>query len=114
MFLFIVPLYGAIATRVTRIKLINTVTTFFIVTLLLFFALVSAGAYPTAVAVTFYLWIGVFSLMVIAQFWSFANDLYTPEQGKRLFAIVGFGDLSAQPSAPCSRHNWPASLVSDR
>ncbi len=37
------------------------------------------------------MWIGVFNLMVIAQFWSFANDLYTPEQGKRLFAIVGFG-----------------------
>lgn len=91
LFLFIVPLYGAIATRVTRIKLINSVTSFFIATLLLFFALVSAGAYPTVVAITFYLWIGVFSLMVIAQFWSFANDLYTPEQGKRLFAIVGFG-----------------------
>jgi AAA family ATP:ADP antiporter len=29
--------------------------------------------------------------MVIAQFWSFANDLYTPDEGKRLFAIVGFG-----------------------
>ena len=29
--------------------------------------------------------------MVVAQFWSFANDLYTPDQGKRLFAIVGFG-----------------------
>jgi ATP/ADP translocase len=29
--------------------------------------------------------------MIIAQFWSFANDLYTPDQGKRLFAIVGFG-----------------------
>lgn len=91
LFLFIVPLYGAIATRVTRIRLINSVTAFFIVTLLLFFTMVSADAYPTAVAITFYLWIGVFSLMVIAQFWSFANDLYTPEQGKRLFAIVGFG-----------------------
>ena len=91
LFLFIVPLYGAIATRVSRIKLINTVTSFFIATLLVFFAMVSSGAYPTAVAITFYLWIGVFSLMVIAQFWSFANDLYTPEQGKRLFAIVGVG-----------------------
>jgi AAA family ATP:ADP antiporter len=29
--------------------------------------------------------------MVIAQFWAFANDLYTNEQGKRLFAIVAFG-----------------------
>ena len=39
----------------------------------------------------FFLWVGIFNLMVMAQFWSFANDLYTSEQGKRLFAIVGFG-----------------------
>ena len=56
-----------------------------------FFFLASSGVYPTAVGMLFYLWISVFSLMVIAQFWGFANDLYTPEQGKRLFAIVGFG-----------------------
>lgn len=29
--------------------------------------------------------------MVIAQFWSFANDVYTQEEGKRLFPIVAFG-----------------------
>ena len=91
LFLVIVPLYGAFATRVNRIRLINSVTAFFIVTLLLFFAVASSGAYPTAVGILYYVWLGVFSLMVIAQFWSFANDLYTPEQGKRLFAIVGFG-----------------------
>ncbi|MCB1161462.1 hypothetical protein KDL67_02105, partial [bacterium] len=39
----------------------------------------------------FFLWIGIFSVSLVAQFWSFANDLYTPEQGKRLFAILGFG-----------------------
>jgi AAA family ATP:ADP antiporter len=91
LFLVIVPLYGALASRVTRVRLINSVTAFFVTTLLGFFVLVSNGVYPAAVAITFYVWIGVFSLMVIAQFWSFANDLYTPEEGKRLFAIVGFG-----------------------
>jgi AAA family ATP:ADP antiporter len=29
--------------------------------------------------------------MVVAQYWGFANDLYTPEQGKRLFPVVGLG-----------------------
>ena len=29
--------------------------------------------------------------MVPAQFWAFANDVYTPETGKRLFVIVAFG-----------------------
>jgi AAA family ATP:ADP antiporter len=91
LFLVIVPLYSALATRVNRLKLLLSVTTFFIVTLLGFYAIAVGGAFPAAVGITFYLWIGVFNLMVLAQFWSFANDLYTPEQGKRLFAIVGFG-----------------------
>jgi AAA family ATP:ADP antiporter len=29
--------------------------------------------------------------MVVAQFWSFANDVYSKEEGERLFVIVGFG-----------------------
>jgi ATP:ADP antiporter, AAA family len=91
LFLFIVPLYGRLAGKVTRISLLNTVTSFFIVTLLGFFLITSSRAYPALVGISFFLWIGVFNLMVVAQFWSFANDLYTPEQGKRLFAIVGFG-----------------------
>jgi len=41
--------------------------------------------------VVFFLWVGLFSLMVVAQFWAFANDIYTEEQGKRLFAIIGIG-----------------------
>jgi AAA family ATP:ADP antiporter len=41
--------------------------------------------------VVFFIWVGIFNMMVIAQFWSFANDLYTPEQGKRLFPLVAFG-----------------------
>ena len=91
LFLVIVPLYSAFASRVDRIRLINRVTMFFVVTLIGFYFLARLQLSPTLVAVTFFLWVGVFNLMIIAQFWSFANDLYTPEQGKRLFAIVGFG-----------------------
>jgi AAA family ATP:ADP antiporter len=91
LFLVIVPIYGSIASRMNRIRLINSVTMFFVITLIGFFFASQAGLHPTVVAVTFFLWMGVFNLMIIAQFWSFANDVYTPEQGKRLFAIVGFG-----------------------
>ncbi len=91
LFLVIVPLYSSLANRVNRIRLINSVTAFFVVTLIGFFFIGRIGVYPTLVAVAFFLWMGVFNLMIIAQFWSFANDLYSPEQGKRLFAIVGFG-----------------------
>ena len=91
LFLFIVPLYSSFANRLDRMRLINSVTMFFVVTLIGFFFVARLGVSPTLVAVMFFLWVGVFNLMVVAQFWSFANDLYTPEQGKRLFAIVGVG-----------------------
>ena len=84
----IVPLYSAVASRVSRVKLINGVTLFFIACLVAFFGLSAAGV---SVGVPFFIWVGIFNLMVIAQLWAFANDVYTVEQGKRLFAIVGFG-----------------------
>jgi ATP:ADP antiporter, AAA family len=86
--LILVPIYSAIASRVSRVRLINSVTLFFIACLLAFFVLTRAGV---AIGVPFFIWVGIFNLMIIAQLWAFANDVYTVEQGKRLFAIVGFG-----------------------
>ena len=87
----VVPLYGALARRMNRRRLINVVTLFFIACPLAFFAALGAGL---QVGVVFFLWIGIFSLMVIAQFWAFCNDLYTVEAGKRLFAVIAFGASS--------------------
>jgi AAA family ATP:ADP antiporter len=88
LFLILVPLYSAIASRVSRVKLINSVTLFFVACLIAFFALHRAGV---PIGVAFFIWVGIFNLMVIAQLWAFATDVYTVQQGKRLFAIVGFG-----------------------
>ncbi len=87
--LFLIPAYGAIANRVNRIKLISFVTLFFVANLAVFYAM--AVAHAPFLGVVYFIWVGIFNLMIIAQFWSFANDVYTPEEGKRLFAIVGFG-----------------------
>jgi len=87
--LLLIPAYSAIANRVNRIKLISIVTIFFISNLILFYAMSAANTPYLGVA--YFIWVGIFNLMIIAQFWSFANDVYTPEEGKRLFAIVGFG-----------------------
>lgn len=86
--ILIVPAYSALASRVSRVKLINGVMLFFIGCLVAFFALNQAGV---PIGVAFFIWVGIFNLMVIAQLWAFANDIYTVEQGKRLFAIVGIG-----------------------
>ncbi|MFN0149873.1 MAG: NTP/NDP exchange transporter [bacterium] len=84
-----VPIYALLASRFSRRKLINTVTIFFIGCLAAFYILAKANT--PHIGVVFFLWVGIFNLMVIAQFWSFANDVYTPDEGKRLFAIVAFG-----------------------
>ncbi|HSB55013.1 MAG TPA: hypothetical protein VLD58_11680, partial [Gemmatimonadales bacterium] len=83
-----VPLYGLLADHLPRRRLLNVVTAFFVACLIGFWALARANA---PVGVPFFLWVGIFNLMVIAQFWSFANDLYTKDQGERLFPIVAFG-----------------------
>jgi len=83
-----VPAYGLIASRVNRVWLISGVTLFFASHLLIFYALGIAGV---RVGIAFYIWIGVFNNVAVAQFWSFANDLYTNERGKRLFPLVGIG-----------------------
>ena len=85
---FFTQAYGAIAERVNRMRLITIVTLFFASNLVIFFAL---GVAHVPVGIPFFLWVGVFNYMIIAQFWSFAADLYTEEQGKRLFAILGIG-----------------------
>jgi len=86
--LVLVPLYSALASRVPRKKLINWVTFAFALCLPAFYVLARLNV---PLGIPFYLWVGVFSLMIIAQFWAFANDVYTTDEGKRLFPIIGFG-----------------------
>ncbi|MCP4572895.1 MAG: translocase [bacterium] len=84
----VVPLYSRLASFLPRRRLIAVVLLFFATNLVVFYLLARAHV---PLGVPFYLWVGIFNFMVVAQFWSFANDVYTPEEGKRLFAIVGFG-----------------------
>jgi AAA family ATP:ADP antiporter len=86
--LFLVPAYGAFASRLDRVKLVRRVTLFFVGNLLLFVAAVNAGM---RVGIVYFLWVGIFNLMAIAQCWAFANDVYSKEQGKRLFPLIGVG-----------------------
>jgi AAA family ATP:ADP antiporter len=85
---FVVNGYSALARRVGRQGLIATVYLFFASNLVVFAILVRA---KVVIGVPFFLWVGVFNMTAVSQFWSLAADVYTPEQGKRLFAILGIG-----------------------
>lgn len=84
----LVPLYGFAGTKVVRIKLLAGLSLFFILNLALFYSFGVAGYRE---GVVFYIWVGIFNVFVISQFWAFANDLYTEAQGKRLFPMIGVG-----------------------
>jgi AAA family ATP:ADP antiporter len=87
--LLLLPAYSALANRVNRGRLIATVTLFFVANLVVFYVLATSNT--PGLGIAFFIWVGIFNMMIVAQFWSYANDVYTPDQGKRLFAIIGFG-----------------------
>jgi AAA family ATP:ADP antiporter len=109
----LVPAFGALASRVKRVLLLRAVTLFFIANVVLFFL---AGVGGLHVGVPFFIWVGIFNVMIVAQYWALANDVYTPEQGKRLFAVVALGSnvgawLGAMGAGWIIRHVGPYRLM---
>lgn len=45
------------------------------------------------VPISFYLWVNVYGLILIAQFWSFTNSISHPRQAKRIFGVIGTGGI---------------------
>jgi AAA family ATP:ADP antiporter len=90
-----VPLYGWVASKLPRQKLILAVILFFLGCLQIFFLAGQAGV--PHVGTVFFVWVGIFSLTMIAQFWSYANDVYSREEGERLFALIAVGSTAGAP-----------------
>jgi len=90
-----VPLYGWFASRVDRVKLLVGVTVFFIVCIELFATAVAARV--PYVGVAFFIWVGIFNISLVAQFWSFASDIYSKDAGHRLFPIIVIGMTAGAP-----------------
>ena len=86
-----VPLYSALVARVPRRRAVPWVYRFFVLHLLVFWALVRAGVAPEWVARAFFVWVSVYNLFVVSVFWSLLADLFTSAQGKRLFGFVAAG-----------------------
>ncbi len=110
---FAATFYGWLSARVGRITLIASVTLFFAMNLGVFWAL---GIRGVSLGIPFFLWVGVFNTVTVAQFWSFAAETYSEEQGKRLFPIVGIGSSigavgGATVAEPLIRHGSPFLLM---
>lgn len=90
-----VPAYSWLSSRVGRMKLIVTLNVVFIACLELFW--LGATAEVPHLGFVFFVWVGIFSLSTIAQFWSFANEVYEEETANRLFPIIAIGATIGAP-----------------
>ena len=93
--LFYVPLYGALAAALPVQRLVTRVNLAMVAVIQLFVVTGMAGL--PFVGFAFYVFIGIFSLTLIAQFWSFANDIYRKEEGTRLFPVIAVGATAGAP-----------------
>ena len=94
------PLYGALVAKLPRARFIPIVYHFFVANLALFWLLLTLKIGSVIVARLFYVWVSVFSLFEVAVFWSFMADLFTAEQGKRLFGLIGAGGTAGALLGP--------------
>ena len=94
------PIYGALVARLPRTKFIPVVYHFFVVNLLVFWALLNGVSNTAVVARIFFVWLSVFNLFAVAVFWSVMADLFTSEQGKRLFGFIGAGGTAGALLGP--------------
>jgi ATP:ADP antiporter, AAA family len=94
------PLYGALVARLPRVRFIPIVYHFFVANLALFWVLLTLDVEKVIVARVFFVWLSVFNLFAVAVFWSFMADLFTAEQGKRLFGFIGAGGTAGALLGP--------------
>lgn len=98
--LAVVPLFGWVTARFPRGKFLPLVYLFFIVNLLLFFGAFQIEAARIWTARVFFVWVSLFNLFVVSVFWSFMVDLYTNEQGRRLFGFIAAGGSIGAVAGP--------------
>src|SRR5438309_2613863 len=86
-------LFSMIVARMSRRKFIPIAYRFFTLNLIIFFVLMQfmpPGKQPW-VDGCFFVWVSVFNLFATAVFWGFMTDIFTNEQGKRLFGFIAVG-----------------------
>ncbi len=90
-----IPIFGWIASRYPRRVFLPWIYLFFASNVLIFwfvFSLtVSQGEDYVWLGRIFFVWISIFNLFVVSVFWSFMADIYTREQGRRLFGVITAG-----------------------
>jgi AAA family ATP:ADP antiporter len=88
--MLLIPLYSAVRRRIDGRRLVRFVSAFFAANILAF-----ALAYPFRSSkwfgIVFFIWVSVYGLMLVAQFWALAASHLNTKSGQRLFPAIMLG-----------------------
>lgn len=99
--LLAIPLYSYFMRNRIGEHVYRTITIFFVVNLLIFYVLGSNGV---NIGTVFFIWLGIFSVGQVAQFWALAADIHTVSAGQRVFAIIALGGSLGAVTGSQSAH----------
>ncbi|ACV27366.1 NTP/NDP exchange transporter [Kangiella koreensis] len=100
-------LYFTFSQHSDHSRFIRVVMLFFSTNLLLFALLYFLGL---AIGIVFYIWLGIFSVVVVALYWAFCADCYSTDAGSRLFIFIAVGGaIGAWVGSQCA--GWSYQLI---
>ena len=89
--LLMVPLYGALVSRLPATRFVPLIYRLIAVSMLVFGLLIANRVAPVTVGRVFFVWISIYNLFIVTIFWSVLVDRFSNEQGRRLFGFVAAG-----------------------
>jgi AAA family ATP:ADP antiporter len=86
--MLVIPLYSALRRRIDPERLVPAISVFLVANLAVFYLL---WLREVDFGFVFFVWVGLFGLLVVSQFWAFAADTYNTLSGRRLFPVIMIG-----------------------
>jgi ATP:ADP antiporter, AAA family len=108
--LIINPFFGTVASFWSRRTLVPLTYAICVGTMLLFAYLLQGTTHSIWLSSVFYVWVSVFNYIAVSLFWSVMTDLFTVEQGKRLFGALSAGGTIGALLGPLLADRLIASL----
>ncbi|HEY6823186.1 MAG TPA: MFS transporter, partial [Steroidobacteraceae bacterium] len=102
--LLLQPVWGWLTSRYPRTVFLPWVYGFFAFNLVGFYLWFHFQADHTWIARTYFVWVSVFNLFVVAAFWSLMADVFTREQAGRVFGFIWAGASTGGLIGPALAH----------
>lgn len=89
--LLMVPVFGALASRLPATRFVPLIYRVIALSMLVFGLLIANHVAPVTVGRVFFVWISLYNLFIVSIFWSVLVDRFSSEQGRRLFGCIAAG-----------------------